>query len=135
MSDLSDIRRAGRHQRRVRQASCAHTHVAWEEISQFLGVLAGKWVLRVLQVLQENGPLRHNQLLRKLGPDVVSARSLDATLRRMELDELVKRKVDPGSPPAVSYGLTPLARSLITQLALLGDWAAEHLPRQRRTAS
>jgi DNA-binding HxlR family transcriptional regulator len=99
--------------------------VAWDEAELALALVSGKWVLRVLQVLDGRGSCRHNQLLRELGGKV-SARSLDATLRRMEKAGLVNRHVDPGSPPAVSYELTRLATSLIGPLATLGRWGLAH---------
>lgn len=102
--------------------------VAWDEAERTLALVSGKWVLRIFQALEAHGPLRHNQLLRELGA-TVSARSLDATLRRMQDDGLVKRRVSPGSPPAVSYEMTSLARSLLGPLAALGRWGSAH-PRE-----
>jgi DNA-binding HxlR family transcriptional regulator len=102
--------------------------VAWDGAERTLALVSGKWVLRVFQALEAHGPLRHNQLLRELG-STVSARSLDATLRRMEDSGLVDRRVHPGSPPAVSYEMTRLARSLLGPLAALGRWGSAH-PRE-----
>jgi DNA-binding HxlR family transcriptional regulator len=99
--------------------------VAWDHAGAALALVSGKWVLGVLQALQA-GSLRHNELRRRLG-GTVSARSLDSTLRRMEGTGLVNRRVHPGSPPAVSYELTTLARSLVTgPLAMIGRWHAVH---------
>jgi DNA-binding HxlR family transcriptional regulator len=112
--------------------------VAWSDAAAVLDLLAGKWVLPVLQVLDEGGPQRHNQLRRAI-PAGVSAKSLDDTLRRMEAAGLVERSVHPGNPPSVSYQLTPLASSLLDPLACLGCWGSAHLrkprPAGRRTGS
>jgi len=116
--------RAGQQSAPVRAAP-PRTDVAWGEAAGTLERLAGKWVLSVLRVLDGSGTRRHNQLRREIGANV-SARSLDATLRRMEADGLVERKVDPGTPPAVSYRLTPLARSLLAPLGELGRWGVAH---------
>ena len=99
--------------------------VAWNEAERTLALVSGKWILRIFQVLEAHGPLRHNQLLRELGT-TVSARSLDATLRRMQDNGLVNRRVSPGSPPAVSYEMTSLAKSLLVPLAALGRWGSAH---------
>ena len=107
------------------RAAPPRTDVAWDEAAETLGLLAGKWILSVLRVLDRSGTRRHNQLRREIGANV-SARSLDATLRRMEADGLVERRVDPGTPPAVSYRLTPLARSLLAPLGELGRWGVAH---------
>ena len=99
--------------------------IAWDDAAGTVALLSGKWVLPVLRALNENGTLRHNQLHREIGANV-SSRSLDATLRRMEADGLAERRVHPGTPPTVSYRLTPLARSLLSPLAALGRWGSAH---------
>jgi DNA-binding HxlR family transcriptional regulator len=108
-----------------RQPAPARPEVAWDQAERTLALLSGKWVLRVLRALHDVGSQRHNQLLREVG-NAVSARSLDATLRRMEAAGLVDRQVQPGSPPAVFYQMTALARSLTGPLAALGRWGAAH---------
>jgi DNA-binding HxlR family transcriptional regulator len=105
--------------------------VAWDDAAGTVALLSGKWVLPVLRVLGESGTRRHNQLHREIGANV-SSRSLDATLRRMEAGGLVERRVDPGTPPAVSYRLTAMARSLLSPLAALGRWGSAH-PRKQRS--
>jgi DNA-binding HxlR family transcriptional regulator len=119
----------------ARQPAPPRPEIAWEQAEQALALLSGKWVLRVLRALHDLGSQRHNQLLREVG-NAVSARSLDATLRRMEAAGLVDRRVHPGSPPAVSYHMTALARSLTGPIAALGRWGAAHerqlQPRHRR---
>jgi len=100
--------------------------VAWNDAAAVLGLLAGKWVLPVLEALDGGGPRRHNQLRRAI-PANVSAKSLDDTLRKMETSGLVERSVHPGNPPTVSYRLTPLASSLLDPLASLGRWGSAHL--------
>lgn len=97
--------------------------VAWDDAAETLALLSGKWVLAILRVLHEQGARRHNQLHRAIEGNI-TARSLDATLKRMGSDGLIERRVGPGTPPAVSYRLTPLGRSLLGPLAELGRWSA-----------
>lgn len=63
-----------------------------------------KWALLVILILSEHEVLRFSEL-GKLIPDV-SARVLSGTLRTLEADGLVNRKVYPEVPPKVEYSLT-----------------------------
>lgn len=55
-------------------------------------------------------------------PDI-SKRMLTQTLRLLERDGLVTRRVYPTKPPSVDYRLTALGRSLLDPLAVLVAWA------------
>ena len=48
-------------------------------------------------------------------------------LRHLERAGLVERHVYPVVPPQVDYALTPLGKSLVEPLAVLGDWAYQHI--------
>ena len=60
-----------------------------------------KWALLVVLVLSEQGIVRFNELCRLI-PDV-SSRVLSGTLKVLEADGLVARKVYPVVPPKVEY--------------------------------
>lgn len=66
-------------------------------------------------------PHRFGELKRAI-PDI-SQRMLTQTLRDLQRDGYVARKVFPTTPPAVEYSLTDLGRSLILPLTGLVDWA------------
>lgn len=51
------------------------------------------------------------------------------TLRELERDGLVSRRVEPTVPPRVHYALTPLGASLSEPLAALREWAERHMAR------
>ena len=53
----------------------------------------------------------------------VSQKMLTQTLRRMEGDGLVVRKVHAVVPPRVDYSLTPLGRAILEPIALVERWA------------
>ena len=48
-------------------------------------------------------------------------------LRNLERTGLVERYVYPVVPPKVNYFLTPLGKSLVEPLAVLGEWAYQHI--------
>ncbi len=89
-------------------------------------VLANKWVLYVLGTLrQEAAPMRFNQLRRALPG--ITQKMLTQTLRTLERDGLVARKVYPTVPPRVEYALTPLGHEAGQLTMLIGDWALSHV--------
>ncbi|WP_328324465.1 helix-turn-helix transcriptional regulator [Kribbella sp. NBC_00382] len=79
-----------------------------------------------VKTLAESGELRYAVLKRRTPG--ISAKMLAQTLRGLERDQLVIRRVEPTVPPAVHYSLTPLGRSLDEPLAALRDWAETHMP-------
>jgi DNA-binding HxlR family transcriptional regulator len=94
-------------------------------IRQVLDRVGDKWSILLLLTLAQ-APTRFNALGR-IVPDI-SRRMLSETLKSLERDGLVWRKVTPTTPPAVEYGLTDRGRSLIAALRPLVDWAAAEAP-------
>ncbi len=84
-----------------------------------------KWALLVLLVISENEPIRYNELGRKI-PDI-SSRVLSATLRTLEADGLVNRKLYNEVPARVEYSLTEIGRSLIPIILDLTEWAQNNM--------
>lgn len=83
----------------------------------------GKWSTLLLLALGER-PYRFGEL-RRLVPDI-SQRMLTQTLRDLECDGYVYRKVHPTKPPSVEYGLTGLGVSMLIPLTELVNWAADN---------
>jgi DNA-binding HxlR family transcriptional regulator len=94
-------------------------------VRDVLDRLGDKWSTLLLVTLS-HGAQRFNALARSV-PDI-SRRMLAETLRQLERDGLIWREVAPSTPPAVSYGLTPLGLSLMPVLATLIHWADRHQP-------
>jgi len=87
--------------------------------------VADKWSMYVIHVLAEAGPLRFNELRRRV--DGVSQRMLTVTLRGLERDGLVSRAMYPEMPPRVEYALTPLGATLRELVRGLIEWSGAHL--------
>jgi DNA-binding HxlR family transcriptional regulator len=102
-------------------------------VRQVLDKVGDKWSTLFVMVLGER-PHRFGELRRAV-PDI-SQRMLTQTLRELQRDGLVSRKVFPTTPPGVEYSLTPLGRSLLEPLSHLVNWAdANHAEiRQARDA-
>ena len=92
-------------------------------ISTLLSRIGDKWTVLVVETLGQ-GPRRFNQLRREIPS--VSQRMLTLTLRNLERDGIVSRKVTPTIPPRVDYALTDLGRSLHQPVQALSHWALEH---------
>jgi DNA-binding HxlR family transcriptional regulator len=87
--------------------------------------VADKWSMYVIHVLSDAGPLRFNEIRRRV--DGVSQRMLTVTLRGLERDGLVRRAMYPEVPPRVEYALTPLGGTLRDIVRELIDWSGRHL--------
>jgi len=93
------------------------------------GVLArvcDKWTALIIRSLAGR-TLRYNELQRKVAG--ISQKMLTQTLRALEGDGVIARKVYPVIPPMVEYSLTPLGRTLVKPLEAICDWAERHLPK------
>ncbi len=99
-------------------------HVGICPIRDILSRLGDKWSLLVLTTLYANGTMRFNDIQRSLGD--ISQRMLTVTLRSLETDGLVSRKVYPEVPPRVEYTLTVSGAGLIPHLNSLVVWALEN---------
>ena len=84
-----------------------------------------KWALLVVLVLSENRNCRFNSLSRLI-PDI-SARVLSSTLKTLEADGLVARKVYSEVPPKVEYSLTETGDSLVPIILELTAWAQKNM--------
>ncbi|MEU3460729.1 helix-turn-helix domain-containing protein [Streptomyces sp. NPDC006733] len=87
-----------------------------------LDQIADKWSMMVMEVLDK--PTRFNEIKRRL--EGVTQRVLTQTLRRLERNGMVVRRVLPTSPVGVEYFLTPLGASLREPFGRLYDWTVDN---------
>ena len=85
---------------------------------------SGKWAMLVLCVLAENETTRFYAIGRTI-PDI-SPKVLTETLKSLEGDGLIKRKVYAEIPPKVEYSLTELGQDLLPHLYGIIGWAVEN---------
>lgn len=84
-----------------------------------------KWSLLVLLLINGQGVVRFNELGRMI-PDI-STRVLSTTLKTLEADGLISRKVYAQVPPKVEYSLTDTGHSLIPLIMQLTEWAQANM--------
>lgn len=90
-----------------------------------LDLIADKWTVIIIYALAD-GTLRYRQLQDKVGG--ITQKVLTSTLRQLERDGLIARKVYPVVPPKVEYSLTKLGGTLVDMLVMLTKWSERHLP-------
>ncbi|AXC10760.1 Transcriptional regulator, HxlR family [Acidisarcina polymorpha] len=92
-------------------------------VRPILEQIANKWAILVLTFVCDK-PQRFNVIKRRL--DGITQKALTETLRRLERNGLVARRVIPVSPVAVEYSITKLGRTLQDPFAALYDWSVTH---------
>jgi DNA-binding HxlR family transcriptional regulator len=91
-----------------------------------LDLIGSKWSVLVIGRLDE-GPHRFGELRRAIPG--ITQKMLTQTLRRLEEDGMVHRKVLAHMrPPRVEYSLTDLGQSITKPLEAIRDWTEQHLP-------
>ena len=105
-----------------------------DRVDQALGVLHGKWKVHLL-FFMARGIHRHGKLLACLPG--VSKKVMTDTLRSLERDGLVARRIYAEVPARVEYSLTPLGWTMTEPLIALSEWGEAHATEvsQARTRS
>lgn len=85
-----------------------------------------KWSMLIIDILGHYGTLRFNELNQKIGN--ISQKMLTVTLKILEADGLIARKMYAQIPPRVEYCLTELGQSMLPSVTMLKAWATENMP-------
>ena len=86
-------------------------------VRDVLSRLGDKWTMLVLVTLKANGTMRFCDIQKTIGD--ISQRMLTVTLRSLETDGLIVRKVYAEVPPRVEYNLTETGCSLMPHIESL----------------
>ena len=87
-------------------------------------LISGKWAVLILHYLEE-GPIRFNELLRKL-PKMTHA-TLSVQLKTLEEYGLVKRVQYEAIPPRVDYSLTEIGEKFHPVIQAMEKWGNEYI--------
>lgn len=82
-------------------------------LTECMAIISGAWAPNVIWSLRA-GPRRFSELRVDIPP--VSAKVLSQRLRELEVRGVLRRRVQPTTPPSVEYNLTPLGEELIPAL-------------------
>ena len=115
----------------------------WEDIKDFCETLtesedaltremvsrvSDKWSLWTLSVIAERRKsLRFSRIMESV--EGITQKSLTKTLRGLERDGLITRKIFPEVPPRVEYAITALGSAMLDNVAPLWLWVAKNVRR------
>lgn len=109
----------------MRKKEVAGSIIEMCPIRNVIARFGNKWALLIVLIIGEQGVVRFNELGRLI-PDV-SSRVLSSTLRTLEADGFIDRKVYAEVPPKVEYRLTEVGQSLLPLIQQLTDWALKNM--------
>ena len=90
--------------------------------------ISDKWSLWTMSVIAEFGqPMRFSRIMDQV--EGISQKSLTKTLRGLERDGLITRKVFAEVPPRVEYTITALGSEMLDNVAPLWLWVAKRVQR------
>lgn len=95
-------------------------------VRNVLDRIGDKWSILVISILGECGTMRFNEINATIG--TISQKMLTVTLKTLEADGLISRKIYAQVPPRVEYTLTDLGNSLLPAMAVLTKWALDNMP-------
>lgn len=90
---------------------------------ELLNQLLDTWSVPVLERLCER-PMRFNELRRAI--PAITQKSLTATLRRLERNGIIQRRIIHTRPVAVEYRITALGKTLRVPIDVLLEWTTTH---------
>ncbi|HAX95787.1 MAG TPA: transcriptional regulator [Prolixibacteraceae bacterium] len=93
-------------------------------IRNIINRMSDKWSLLILSTLHRNGIMRYKELNAAI-PDI-SQKMLSVTLKRLEADKLINRKMYGEIPPRVEYSLTQTGKELMPAVNMMVEWALAH---------
>jgi DNA-binding HxlR family transcriptional regulator len=85
--------------------------------------IGGKYKGRIIYSIHIHGILRYGQLKKAISG--ITPKMLTQTLRELENDKLISRKVYVEVPPKVEYTLTESGRKLIPFIEYLKEWVED----------
>jgi len=92
-------------------------------LRQTLGLIGDPWLPQVIYLLSF-GTKRYNEFQKKIPG--ISNKILTQSLRSLELNGIVHRKVYPVVPPKVEYTLTNFGRKLVAPIKVIVAWSEMH---------
>lgn len=95
--------------------------------------IGGKHKARIMwYIYKKNNVLRYGELKRMIGN--ITPKMLTQTLRELEEDKLINRKVYAQVPPKVEYSLTQTGMELIPFLDHVGAWGVKQIEKEKAKA-
>jgi DNA-binding HxlR family transcriptional regulator len=92
-------------------------------VRNILDRIGDKWSILIILHLGDKGTMRFSEMGKHI--EEISQRMLTVTLKSLERDGIVSRKIYAQVPPRVEYTLTALGFELLLPILNLAQWANE----------
>ena len=99
-----------------------------ESIRRIMQIFSGKWTFLVMGELYD-GSKRFNQLNRSIG---CSTKSLSDTLKMLEENSVIERRVMPTTPVTIEYSLTQKGMDFQNVFLEMRNWGEKWLVEEKR---
>jgi DNA-binding HxlR family transcriptional regulator len=106
------------------KCACDESEECLCPVQGIIDVVSKKWAICIVNHLGREPSLRYNQIKNTIG--AISPKTLSDTLKVLEREGLISRKVFPETPPRVEYALTDKGRELKIALVPLLKWLQTH---------
>ncbi len=90
-------------------------------VKDIMATYGDKWSMYTILLLGQHKKMRFNEMRSAITG--ISQRMLAVTLRSLEHDGMISRRLFPEIPPRVEYCLTELGESLLKQILEFATWA------------
>ena len=94
-------------------------------VRSVLNSVVSKWSILIIDILGNTESMRFNEINKTLGD--ISQKMLTSTLRSLEADGILSRKMYNEIPPRVEYALTQLGQELLPHIRNLIGWSQQNL--------
>jgi len=104
----------------MKTENCILNEIGYEKFETIVGMIGGKWKLRLVFLLAFHQVLRYGELKILLQP--ITHKMLTAQLKELEQDALIIRTAYQQIPPKVEYSLSQMGRDLRPVVETMCDW-------------
>ena len=104
----------------VKKELCYLQDFGYERFETIVGMIGGKWKLRIIYMLAFHEVLRYGELKRLLAP--ITHKMLTNQLKELEKDGLIIRKEYPQVPPKVEYYMSEMGKGLRPVVRAMYEW-------------
>lgn len=94
-------------------------------VRSVLDGIGSKWSILIIDTLGKKGTMRFGEISKDLGD--ISQKMLTSTLRLLESDGIISRRMFAEIPPRVEYELTDLGRDLLPNIKALIKWGHDNI--------
>lgn len=108
----------------MKKDECLLRDMGYTRFETVVGMIGGKWKLRIIFILAFHEVLRYGELKKILHP--ITHKMLSVQLKELENDGLVVRTEYPQVPPKVEYSLSDRGRDLRPIVKELNAWMIKY---------